>query len=619
MKLKHSFLFSLCISTLGLMSGCNDNDTPAVTPANTVPATSLRILHINDHHSHLQPNSATLTLAGKATAVKTGGFPRVVTKINELAASGGNVLKLHAGDALTGDLYFTLFKGKVDAEQMNQVCFDAFTLGNHEFDSGDAGLKNFLDFLNSSAACKTDVLSANVQPKIGTSPLTLNSATDYIKPYTIKEINGQKFGIIGLTIAGKTKNSSSPDETTLFANEATTAQKYIDELAGKGVNKIILLTHQGYGNDQTIAKQLKGVDVIVGGDSHTLLGDGFKAFGLTPSGDYPTKTTDANGKQVCIAQASQYSDIVGELNIEFDASGDVSTCSGTPHMLLSDTFKVNKVELTGAEREAALKVVADAPELSIVTSDATAQANLDSYSKQVDVLKQTKIGVAAETLCHERIPNQGLSKTAGCTVATKSNGSDIANIVSKAFLEMSLTSDICLQNAGGVRVDVPMGDITLGTAYTLLPFANTLTEMDMTGKEIVDSLEDGIDFALNPQGSTGSYPYAAGLRWEADLSQAKGARVTNVQINPRVKGTWTAIDPAKTYKVVTNSFLATGGDGYTTFKNLAASKKLNTYLDYAQSFADYVTRETAAGRSVVKLPLTEYSTQRFTDKDGILR
>lgn len=618
MKFRHSLIIGWCISALGLMSGCNDNDTPATTTTNTVPATSLRILHINDHHSHLQPNSAKLTLAGAATDVKTGGFPRVVSKINELAASGGNVLKLHAGDAITGDLYFTLFKGKADAEQMNQVCFDAFVLGNHEFDSGDAGLKTFLDFLNSSA-CKTDVLSANVSPKVGTSPLTLKSATDYVKPYTIKELNGQKFGIIGLTIAGKTKNSSSPDATTTFADEATTAQKYIDELAGKGVNNIILLTHQGYNNDQAIAKQLKGVDVIIGGDSHTLLGDGFKAFGLSPSGAYPTKTTDANGKQVCIAQASQYSDVVGELTIDFNVAGDVITCSGTPHLLLSDTFQRDKVELTGAARDAVLKAVADAPELSIVTPNAAAQANLDGYSQQVDVMKQTVIGTAAETLCHERVPNQGLSRITGCREATASRGSDIANIVSKAFLEMSLTSDICLQNAGGVRVDVPAGSITLGTAYTLLPFANTLIEMDMTGKDIIDSLEDGIDFALNPQGSTGSYPYAAGLRWHVDLSKAKGLRVTNVQVNPRVTGAWTAIDPAKTYKVVTNSFLATGGDGYTTFKNLVADKKLNTYLDYAQSFADYVTRETASGRSVMKLPAEEYSTQQFIDKDGVLR
>lgn len=112
--------------------------------------------------------------------------------------------------------------------------------GNHEFDEGDAGLKKFFDFLK-GGTCKTDVLSANVAPKVGGAPLTPTVTTDYTKPYTIKEVNGEKYGIIGITIVGKTKNSSSPDETTTFADETTTAQKYIDELTGKGINKIILL------------------------------------------------------------------------------------------------------------------------------------------------------------------------------------------------------------------------------------------------------------------------------------------------------------------------------------------------------------------------------------------
>lgn len=623
MKFKHSLLVSLCITCVGLISGCNDDD--AVTPDPPATGSSLRILHINDHHSHLQPNSTSLTLGGAGTATKTGGFPNVISVFKELEAKGGSVLKLHAGDAVTGDLYYTLFKGEADAAMMNQVCFDAFALGNHEFDEGDAGLKKFLDFLNSSSFCTTDVLSANVVPEVGVSPLTPTSATDYIKPYTIKEIDGQKYGIIGITIAGKTKNSSSPDASTMFADETTTAQKYIDELTGQGISKIILLTHQGYENDMTMAAKLNGVDVIVGGDSHTLLGDGFSQYGLSPAGAYPTKLTDSAGKQVCIVQASQYSDVVGELDVNFDANGDVSDCSGTPHLLVNDTFTRKNdagetVELTGAERDAVLQTIADSQGLLVMPqADASAQALLDSYSQQVDSMKQTVIGTAAETLCLERIPNQGYSKVSGCKELTKSHGSDISNIVAKGFLEMSLTSDICLQNGGGVRIDIPAGDISIGTAYTLLPFANTLTEINMTGQELISALEDGIDYTLNPSGSTGAYPYAAGLRWDADLSQPKGSRVSNVQVNPRVQGTWINIDPAQTYKVVTNNFMAKGSDGYTTLGNIPDSRKLDTYLDYAQSFVDYVKRETAAGRSIVKLPVEEYSTQQFTDKDGVLQ
>jgi 5'-nucleotidase len=514
-------------------------------------------------------------------------------------------------------LYYTLFKGQADADQMNQVCFDAFTLGNHEFDNGDAGLKTFLDFLK-AGSCQTSVVSANVKPKVGVSPLTPNSATDSFTPYTIKAMNGQKFGIIGLTVANKTKNSSSPDSTTVFADEASTAQYYIDELKSQGINKIILLSHYGYDNDLALVKQLKGVDVVVGGDSHSLLGDDFKNYGLSPSGAYPTKLSNADNKNVCIVQASQYSDVVGDLTVAFDANGDVTACTGTPHLLLGNSFtrSVNGVatELTGTARTEVLNTIqASNGLLSIVSPNASAQTNLDSYSQQVDVMKQTVIGTAAETLCHERIPNQGYSKTAGCKALTQSHGSDIATIVAKGFLEMSLTSDLCIQNGGGVRIDIPLGNITVGTAYTLLPFANTLTEINMTGQEIIAALEDGTDYALS--GSTGAYPYAAGLRWNVDLSKPKGQRFSQVQVNPRVKGTWQAIDLNKTYKVVTNNFMAKGSDGYTTLGNIPATRKVDTYLDYALSFVNYVKQV----NTLTKLPVEEYSTQNFVDQTGTAR
>ena len=116
----------------------------------TAQAGELKILHINDAHSHLKPDSRMgLKLTGESTRVKSGGMPAVVAKFKQLQAAGGNVLKLHAGDAVSGSLFFTLFKGEADAAFMNEVCFDAFALGNHEFNEGDTGLAKFLDFLKS--------------------------------------------------------------------------------------------------------------------------------------------------------------------------------------------------------------------------------------------------------------------------------------------------------------------------------------------------------------------------------------------------------------------------------------------------------------------------------------
>ncbi|MDN2659635.1 NAD nucleotidase [Neptunomonas sp. CHC150] len=598
--------------TMAALTGCNNSKDDEST-------LSLRVVHINDHHSHLQSESASLTIDGVETDVTLGGFPRVVSMINQLSNSSDPVLKLHAGDAITGDLYYTLFKGEADAALMNQVCFDAFELGNHEFDDGDSGLVSFLDDLN-SGNCNTTVLGANVVPEVGVSPLAQNTSTDYIQPYLIKSYGDQKVGIIGLDIASKTKNSSSPDATTEFLDETATAQSYIDELKEQGINQIILLTHYQYENDLTLAANLTDVDVIVGGDSHTLLGNEFEDFGLNPAGPYPTQVTNKDGNPVCVVQAWQYSYVVGELNVEFNNEGNIESCTGQPHLLLGNEFSrddINgdSVSVTGNELAAIESSIEASPVLDIVEEDATSATILEGYSEQVDVLKTTVIGSSNDDLCLERIPGQGQS-TLCSTSETQSQGSDISNLVALAFKTMSITSDIAIQNAGGVRTDIAMGDITIGDAYTLLPFANTLSELSMTGAEIVAVLEDAYDYALSPDGSTGAYPYASGLRWDVDSSQTKGNRFTNVQVKLKDETVWRAIDETETYTVVTNNYIAQGRDGYDTFGVISAQGRVvDTFLDYAQSFVDYVEEQ----GSISKLPSSEYSTQMFYDTDGNLQ
>ena len=579
---------------------------------------ALKILHINDHHSHLDAEGTTLTLAGEETSVEYGGFTRVVSKMRELEQQSDSALKLHAGDAITGTLFFTLFEGEADAALMNEVCFDAFALGNHEFDKGDAGLRDFLDDL-AAGPCETDVLAANVVPELGVSPLAFTSATDYIKPFTIETINGEEMGIVGIDIAFKTQNSSNPDETTQFLDETTTAQRFIDELLAQGVDKIVLLTHYQYRNDMELARALRGVDVIVGGDSHTLLGEGFNAYGLYADGPYPTRLSNADGNQVCVAQAWQYSYVVGELDVQFDANGNVTACNGIPHLLLGDTFERDDengdpVTLTGDALAAVTSAIESAPELSIVTPDANASAILQGYSSQTEQLAQAVIGSAAEDLCLERIPGQGRNQV--CEVSeTDGRGSDIANIVALAFKTQSNTSDIALQNGGGVRIDIPAGPVTVGDAYTLLPFANTLLEVDMTGEQIVNTLEDALDFALNPDGSTGAFPYASGLRWDIDASQEKGMRFSNVEVKLKNETVWSAIDSMRVYKVVTNDFIGAGRDGYFTLGDIPDDLKVDTFLDYAQSFVDYVTDI----GTLTRLPIEDYSTQSYMNTDGVLQ
>jgi 5'-nucleotidase len=586
-----------------------DDDTPV--PVNLV--------HINDHHSNLQPASNTLNLgtSGGAFTTRFGGFPQVVSKVKELEASLPNVVKIHAGDAITGTLFYSLYKGEADAALMNEACFDIFAVGNHEFDDSDANLAAFLDTLNADPDCETAALGANVVPEVGT-PLAPTTVNDYLKPYTVKEIGGQKVGFVGLVIAQKTKNSSQPLETTQFLDEVETAQRYVDELRGQGINNIVLVTHQGYENDLDLAAEVTDVDAVVGGDSHSLLGD-FDAYGLPSVGPYPTITKNADGEPVCVVQAWQYSWVVGELGVTFK-DGSVENCGGTPHLLVNEPFTRSNTPIVDPEKAAILATIAAAPQLTLAVPDPAAAAVLQGFADQVNELSKQVIGVAGETLCDRRVPTVPRG-SAPCNVnAISQSGAQLAvnggfsqQVVTDAFLARAFRADLALQNGGGVRISVPAGDVTIGTAYTLLPFSNTLVELDLSGQEVVNAVEDGLAFyASNPGSNSGAFPYGSHIRWSIDMTQAKGQRVTNVEVKDRDTGVWAPIDPSARYIVVTNSFLAGGGDGYTTFKTARDEGRVtDTFINYAQGFIDYVVEDLAGAPLLAPQP-SEFSTQSYT-------
>merc|ERR1712232_512651 len=239
----------------------------------------LTILHINDHYSHLDGDDfgvdgSDAGISAEEVDVLYGGFPRIVSLFKELESSATNdVLKLHAGDAITGTTFFTLYEGKADAVMMEQVCFDAFGPGNHEFDYGDSGLAKFIEYLHASETCPdVPVVSANLVPG-ETSPLKPLMDSGKLAPYTISTMaDGEEVGIIGINIRDKTMKSSSPDEGTVLLDEVKSATSTAAQLTAAGIKKIILLTHVGYSKDLDWLVQVPYVDIIVGGDSHSLLG-----------------------------------------------------------------------------------------------------------------------------------------------------------------------------------------------------------------------------------------------------------------------------------------------------------------------------------------------------------
>lgn len=573
----------------------------------------LTILHINDHHSHLDDFRGTLLLPTKkdgpreAISMSMGGFPRVTAMIKQLAAQHNHVLKLHAGDATTGTIYHSLLTGQADAALMNTVCFDAMVLGNHEFDLGDSALFNFKEMLWHKAVCKTPLLSANLQPGLE-SPL----AGRVIDTSLVIERGGELIGIVGVSAAEKTQGSSRPDPQTTFSDELSSAQAEVDRLQKQGINKIIVLAHLGYEQEKQLAQQLSGVDVVVGGDSHTLLGsEDLIRYGLQPQGPYPTRLRNADGKAVCVVQAWQYSLVVGELQLSFDEKGDLLQCSGHPHLLIGDDFSREEPALTEAEQNAIISHLAQQDEISIIAPSTEAEAILAPYRHQVNEFSNKVIGHVSEDLCNRRFPGrQGASQStlAACGIDQYPNpsGGDIQQLVAHAFLMQAKDfggADISIQNGGSVRIDIAAGPITVGDIYTLLPFRNTMVRLTLTAKEIKQVLEEAIDSVL--AGNTGSYPYAAALRWQLDLEATKNQRLSEIQFKED-SGEWVQLDPERSYQIITSDFLADGKDGYTSFSAVHGERREDMYLPYAESFLRFVE----STETISRLPLAEYSTQK---------
>ena len=234
----------------------------AFAAVTTLAAQDLTILHLNDTHSHIEPEKL-----GDING--HGGIIEQAIYISEVRQEMGktNVLLLHAGDFSQGTSYFTELKGQIEIDNLNVMGYDAVTLGNHEFDNGMEVLAGRLKQLNCPVVCANYDFSA--------TPLA-----DVVKPYTIVKRAGKKIGIIGVLTDVSTVVDKSLNKGLEFQNPIPIVQKYADYLRNeKGCDLIICLTHLGDKGskskgaliDQDLVAGTTGVDIVVGGHAHTEL------------------------------------------------------------------------------------------------------------------------------------------------------------------------------------------------------------------------------------------------------------------------------------------------------------------------------------------------------------
>lgn len=474
---------------------------------------TLSVLHTNDVHSRAEV------------------YPKLFTALLETRNTRPNSLLLDAGDALTGTLYFNEFQGEVEQRFMSGFNYDAMTFGNHEFDLGSSpeGHQKLKEFVEGA---EFPFVSTNVN--FNKDPLFKgifqNTFTDKPKDGNIyagivKELGGEKVGIFGLTTE-ETTSISSPGSIT-FENYITKAEEAVEEFEKRGINKVIALTHIGYDdnpaidNDLMLAKSVEGIDIIVGGHSHTRLDEPVKIT---------TGTTGTEKDPTLIVQAYQYGEFLGTLDVQFNNEGVIVNHRGS------------------------LLKVAD-----FAAQEDFQDVLVKEYKSKVDAVGKKEIGLSLEAA----LPNPRSTEADPTAPSVRSTETILGNLITDGMLNKAkqYSSEpviMAVQNGGGIRAAIDAGPVTVGEVITVLPFGNTLATMKLTGAEIKEMFERSV---LSAPREDGAFLHVSGAKVKYDSSKAAGERVVSIQYQNDT-GEYVNIDPASTYVVATNAFTAKGGDNF---------------------------------------------------------
>ncbi|MFD2740881.1 bifunctional metallophosphatase/5'-nucleotidase [Sulfitobacter aestuarii] len=492
----------------------------ALTSGMAAAEYDLTILHTNDFHARFEPISkydGPCSPEDNGEGKCFGGSARLVTAINEARARSDNAILVDGGDQFQGTLFYTHYRGALAAEMMNKMGYDAMTVGNHEFDDGPEVLRGFIDALN------FPILMSNAD--VSGEPLL----AEKISKSTVIERAGEKIGLIGLT-PQDTHELASPGDKITFTDPVAAVQGEVDKLTEAGVNKIIVLSHSGYGVDQRVAAETTGVDVIVGGHSNTLLSNRDEGA----EGPYPTMVGDT-----AIVQAYAYGKFLGELNVTFDDAGKVIRAEGEP--LILDAVMVEDEETVGR--------IADA-------------------AKPLDEIRNKIVAQTTEAINGERDT---------CRVQECAMGNAIADAMLARVADQGI--DVAFQNSGGIRASIDAGEVTMGEVLTVLPFQNTLSTFEVSGETLLAALENGVS---QIEEVAGRFPQVAGLSYAFDASQPVGSRISEVMVGDA------PLDPSASYGVVSNNYVRNGGDGYEMFKS--AENAYDFGPDVADVLAEYLIK-----------------------------
>jgi len=412
----------------------------------------ITILHTNDIHGRIEA----FIDDKKSTKTEVGGLSCLGAVIKkEKKKDPENTLLLDAGDVSTGGAVSDYFKSLPIIDAMNNLGYDAMTVGNHELDVGLKGLRDIV------TRADFPVLSANLKE--------MQEELLGIKPYKIQDVNGVKVGILGLTTPdapGTSMMSEDEKKCIKFLSAAATAKRMIPKMRKEGAELIIVLSHLGIDDDCDLAEKVNGIDVIVGGHSHTAMKE------------------HININDTIITQAGTAGENLGKIQI------DVVRSRGKARIM---DVKTKLIPITTKK----------------VKPDRGVRRVLNKYSRQLDSLMNRAIGKTRTSLRQRDFH-------------VYKEESSLGNFATDAVREQSET-EICVLSPSALRSNIQSGEITVGDIYELYPFNDKLNVVEIKGKDLKKVLEETL-------GSTFHSFTISGAKVKMDTKLPEGKRVIEIQM-----------------------------------------------------------------------------------------
>lgn len=379
----------------------------------------LVIIHTNDTHSHIDP----------LTGNDLGGVARRKVIIDSIREANPNVLVVDAGDIVQGTLYFHLFKGEVEQQMLNELGYDVQILGNHEFDNGMDALKKMLDKANPT------LISSNYD-------FTGSVLDGMFQPYMVKQYGKHKVGIMALNLDPKGMVAEGNYDGVKFLPWREAAQRTVDLLRNQEkCDYVIAVTHIGYkGSDEDpklfgdvqVAEQTSGIDLIIGGHSHTLL-------------DPAVKVANAEGDSVMIVQTGKYGQYVGEITMNLN-NGDLA------EKLIPVDSRLD------SRRDQAL------------------MAKIEPYRAGIDSLYNITVATVRS--------DSALTNRSNAMI-----NFDADFILDRGTEIYGKKIDGSIGNKGGLRVTWAPGDVSEGAAIDMMPFQNKIVVLEISGKDLAEAFD----------------------------------------------------------------------------------------------------------------------------------